>query len=99
MVCPPYSTVIVQESAGFYRRSSMNEDIEALDTFPKLLLHHARVRPGRPAIREKELGIWQTWPRKQYAEEARYPASPLAEGGLGRGPHIARSGPNCPRIP
>src|SRR5258707_1119868 len=31
MLSPPYSTVIVQESAGFYRRSSMNEDIEALD--------------------------------------------------------------------
>ena len=33
----------------------------ALDTFPRLLLHHARVRGDRPAIREKDLGIWQTW--------------------------------------
>ena len=29
-----------------------------LDTFPKLLMHHAEVRGGRPAIREKDLGIW-----------------------------------------
>ena len=34
---------------------------QALDTFPRLLLHHAAVRPDRPAIREKDLGIWQTW--------------------------------------
>src|SRR5262245_17031624 len=31
-----------------------------LDTFPKLLMHHAQVRGERPAIREKDLGIWQT---------------------------------------
>ena len=35
--------------------------IGTLDTFPKLLMHHAQVRAGRPAIREKDLGIWQTW--------------------------------------
>jgi long-chain acyl-CoA synthetase len=27
------------------------------DTFPKLLLEHARVRPGRSANREKDYGI------------------------------------------
>lgn len=31
-----------------------------LDTFPKLLMHHAKVRGERPAMREKGLGIWQT---------------------------------------
>ena len=30
-------------------------------TFPRLLLRHARVRGGAPAMREKHLGIWQTW--------------------------------------
>jgi long-chain acyl-CoA synthetase len=33
---------------------------EANDTFPRLLLHHAKVRGSSPAIREKNLGIWQT---------------------------------------
>ncbi len=33
---------------------------DALDTFPRLLLHHASVRPEHPAAREKDLGIWQT---------------------------------------
>src|SRR5258708_2314622 len=35
----------------------MSENLAGLDTFPKLLMHHARVRPGRPAIREKLLEI------------------------------------------
>ena len=34
---------------------------QALDTFPRRLLHHAAVRPRHPATREKDLGIWQTW--------------------------------------
>ena len=39
----------------------MSEELSGLDTFPKLLMHHARVRGDRPAIRENDLGIWQTW--------------------------------------
>ena len=34
---------------------------DPLDTFPKLLLAHAQRRPGRPAMREKDYGIWQSW--------------------------------------
>ena len=34
---------------------------EARDTFPKLLLARARTGPDRPAYREKEYGIWQTY--------------------------------------
>jgi long-chain acyl-CoA synthetase len=30
-------------------------------TFPKLLLEHARLRSDRPANREKNYGIWQSW--------------------------------------
>ena len=49
---------------------------ERLDTFPRLLLHHARVRGERPAIREKDLGIWQTCTWAQVADEvARSPAA------------------------
>src|SRR5262245_25250672 len=39
---------------AYRRRNSMPTDIGTLDTFPKLLRHHARVRPGLPAIREKD---------------------------------------------
>lgn len=70
----------------------------SLDTFPKLLLEHARVRPTRPAIREKDLGIWQTWTWHDYAEEVRALACGLAAHGLKRGDHLALVGDNRPRL-
>jgi len=76
----------------------MAGDNGTLDTFPKLLMHHARVRPGQPAIREKDLGIWQTWTWRQFAEEARALACGLAGQGFKRGDHLAIVGANRPRI-
>jgi long-chain acyl-CoA synthetase len=72
--------------------------IGTLDTFPKLLMHHAQVRGGRPAIREKDLGIWQTWTWKRFAEEVRALACGLAAEGFKRGEHLALVGDNRPRI-
>ena len=43
----------------------------AADTFPRLLLQHAKTRPDRPAFREKDLGIWQTTSWAQAADEVR----------------------------
>ena len=31
------------------------------DNLPRQLFQHARLRSGEPAMREKDLGIWQTW--------------------------------------
>jgi long-chain acyl-CoA synthetase len=76
----------------------MSEDIGTLDTFPKLLLHHARVRGARPAIREKDLGIWQTWTWQEFADEVRSLACGLAEEGLVRGQHVALVSDNRPRL-
>src|SRR3954467_5569683 len=76
----------------------MKERIETLDTFPKLLMHHARVRPERPAIREKDLGIWQTWTWREFAEEVRALAAALAALGLKRGEHFALVGDNSPSL-
>jgi long-chain acyl-CoA synthetase len=76
----------------------MSENLSGLDTFPKLLLHHARVRGALPAIREKDLGIWQTWTWKQFADEARSLACGLAAQGFKRGDHLALAGDNRPRI-
>ncbi len=70
----------------------------ALDTFPKLLAHNARQRPERPAAREKDLGIWQTWTWSQVAEEVRALACGLAALGLKRGDKIAIVGDNRPRL-
>jgi long-chain acyl-CoA synthetase len=76
----------------------MAEDLSGLDTFPKLLEHHAKVRGGRPAIREKDLGIWQTWTWKRYADEVRALACAFADQGLKRGDHLAILGANRPRL-
>ena len=71
---------------------------ERTDTFPRLLLHHARVRPDHPATREKDLGIWQTWTWRQVADEVRAIACGLAAEGFGRGMHLAIVGDNRPRL-
>ena len=69
-----------------------------MDTFPKLLMHHAQVRGDRPAIREKDLGIWQTWTWREFADEVRALACALAAEGLKRGEHMAIVGDNRPRV-
>src|SRR5882672_1836258 len=71
---------------------------ERLDTFPRLLLHHAKVRPDHPATREKDLGIWQTWTWRQVAAEVRALACGLAAQGFRRGMHLAIIGDNRPRL-
>jgi long-chain acyl-CoA synthetase len=76
----------------------MSEAVGALDTFPKLLLHHAKVRGAKPAIREKDLGIWQTWTWSRFADEVRALACGLAAHGFKRGDHLAIVGDNRPRI-
>ncbi|MFM9969874.1 MAG: hypothetical protein ACKVQK_15905, partial [Burkholderiales bacterium] len=54
------------------------------NTFPALLLEHARARGGKVAMREKDLGIWQSWTWRQYADEVRWLACGLAALGFRR---------------
>jgi long-chain acyl-CoA synthetase len=68
------------------------------DTFPKLLLHHARARGDRPAIREKALGIWQAWTWREVRDEVEWLACGLARAGVRRGMHVAVIGANRPRL-
>jgi long-chain acyl-CoA synthetase len=67
-------------------------------TFPRLLLEHAAWRGDRPATREKDLGIWQTWTWAQVAAEVRALACGLAADGFTRGMHLAIIGDNRPRL-
>jgi long-chain acyl-CoA synthetase len=76
----------------------MAEALAAADTFPKLLLNHVLERGGRPAIREKDLGIWQSWSWSELAEEVRLLAAGLASRGFARGMHLAVVGDNRPRL-
>jgi long-chain acyl-CoA synthetase len=70
----------------------------ALDTFPKLLLHNATRRGGRAAIREKDLGIWQSWSWSDVEREVREFALGLAALGFKRGDKLAVIGDNRPRL-
>ncbi|HSQ02461.1 MAG TPA: AMP-binding protein, partial [Burkholderiales bacterium] len=72
--------------------------LAALDTFPRLLLNHARLRPAEPAMREKDYGIWQTWSWADVAEEVRALACGLAVMGLQPGQNLAIIGDNRPRL-
>ncbi|HVE90602.1 MAG TPA: AMP-binding protein [Burkholderiaceae bacterium] len=68
------------------------------DTFPRLLAHHARTRPRGTAIREKDLGIWQSWTWQQMQQEVSEIAAGLLHAGLLRGQHLAIIGENRPRL-
>jgi long-chain acyl-CoA synthetase len=82
------------------QEESMSDNVRlpSLSTFPRLLMHHAQVRPNHPATREKDMGIWQTWTWSQVAEEVRAMASGLAELGFKRGDNLAIIGDNRPRL-
>ena len=69
-----------------------------LDTFPRWLMHHAKVRPQHPSMREKEYGIWQTYTWAQVAENVRAIACGLAQLGFKRGDRLAIVGDNRPRL-
>ena len=68
------------------------------DTFPKLLARNARVRGDRPAIRHKDLGIWQTWSWAEVYANVRALAASYHALGLERGDTIAIVGANRPKL-
>ena len=72
-------------------------DVEGI-TFPRLLEKHAVVRGNRPAIREKDLGIWQTYTWSQVREEVEALAGGMAALGFQRGDNLAVIGDNRPRL-
>ncbi len=76
----------------------MTERAGALDTFPKLLLEHVRVRPERPANREKDYGIWHSWSWAEVAAEVEALACGLSAMGFRRGDKLAIIGDNRPRL-
>src|SRR5688572_22130949 len=67
-------------------------------TLPRLLLKNMREIPNRPAIREKDRGIWQTWTWREYGEHVRDFALGLAAIGFKRGERLSVIGDNRPRL-
>ncbi len=68
------------------------------DTLPALLFKNAEVRGKKTAIREKDLGIWQSWTWSQVSTEVAYLACGLAAKGFSRGSNLAIIGDNRPRL-
>ncbi len=68
------------------------------DTFPRLLLGHAKSRPEGAAMREKEYGIWQTTTWADMAQLVESLACGLHQAGLQRGEHMVVIGANRPRL-
>jgi long-chain acyl-CoA synthetase len=68
------------------------------DTFPKLLQRNADKFGARPAMREKDFGIWQSWTWAQVQTEVRNIAAGLAAIGVKRGDKVALVGDNRPQL-
>lgn len=68
------------------------------DTFPRLLASHAARQPTAPAVREKDLGIWQTWNWQAVAQEVREIACGLASLGFKAFDNLAIVGANRPHL-
>ena len=78
--------------------ASSPKDAEALRSVPALLARNARSFADRPAYREKEFGIWQTWTWAETAEEIDALALGLLNLGVNVGDHVAIIGRNRPSL-
>ena len=67
-------------------------------TLPQLLRRNSESFPERPALREKDRGIWQTYSWRRYWEEVRDVAQGLAARGFGPGDKLSVIGENRPRL-
>ena len=67
-------------------------------TLPRMLRRNAQTMANRPALREKNLGIWQTYSWARYYQEVRDFALGLAAHGFRRGDKLAVIGDNRPRL-
>ncbi|ANK81438.1 MAG: hypothetical protein TEF_11975 [Rhizobiales bacterium NRL2] len=68
------------------------------DTLASLLLNNEKLRPTKPAMREKSLGIWQTYTWKDYVDNVRRFALGLKARGFGPGDKLCVAGDNRPRL-
>ncbi|WP_341913555.1 AMP-binding protein [Ferrovibrio terrae] len=68
------------------------------DTIPKFFAYNAQHRRDRPAMREKDLGIWQTWTWGEVDAKVRDMVGGLAAMGFRRGDKLTIIGDNRPEL-
>jgi long-chain acyl-CoA synthetase len=68
------------------------------ETLPRLVLRNAARFGDRPAIREKDRGIWQTYTWRQYHDQVRDFTLGLLTLGFRRGETLSVIGDNRPRL-
>ncbi|SDW92284.1 AMP-binding protein [Roseicitreum antarcticum] len=71
---------------------------EGLHSVPHLLARNAARYGAKPAYREKEFGIWQSWTWAQTADEVRALALGFIALGVARGDYVAIIGRNRPAL-
>jgi len=67
-------------------------------SIPQLLAHNVDRHGGKPAYREKEFGIWQSWTWSEASEEIEALAMGLIALGLNEGDSVAIIGRNRPAL-
>jgi len=72
--------------------------VAELPTLPRYLLRNAQQYADRPAIREKDRGIWQTFTWRDYHAHVRDIALGLVSLGFARGDKLSVIGDNRPRL-
>jgi long-chain acyl-CoA synthetase len=77
---------------------SLNSRNDDLRSIPQILARNVRVHGNKPAYREKEFGIWQSWTWARAAEEIEAMALGLLELGVTSGDHVAILGRNRPAL-
>ncbi len=67
-------------------------------SIPQLLRWRVKTSPNRPALREKDFGIWNTYTWQDYYDHVRKTALGLRAIGLGKGSTIALISDNIPEL-
>ncbi|WP_068313257.1 AMP-binding protein [Polycladidibacter hongkongensis] len=67
-------------------------------TFPHILLENADLYGDKPAMREKDFGIWITWSWRQVLDEVRALSFGMQHLGLEQGDKVAIVGANRPQL-
>nr|WP_286197113.1 AMP-binding protein [Tropicibacter sp. R15_0] len=76
----------------------MAEGTDGLCSVPALLQRNVEKFGDRPAYREKEFGIWQSWTWKETSDEIEALALGLLNLGVNSGDHVAIIGRNRPYL-